>query len=909
MALVEREKVLDSLIELLDESRRGNGVVALLTGGVASGKTSLLRRFSERAGDSGALVLSACGSFAEEDVHLGMLDQLFGNPLLPPETVTQAHRIMGSAADADTNNGLRFDARIAHGICVALLELSKERPLVIMVDDMQFADRASLRTLLYIQHRIGVSRILMILTESASARPARSRLHSEIIRQPHARHLTVPPLSVGGVAQVLAERLGTEAAGRLAGACHRLTGGNPLLTHALADDYESAGGTEPTIGIAYEHAVLSCLHRSPSHLVRTARAVAVLDGHGDEEDLAQILRLDQSKVAAALHMLEHSGLIEHHRFRHERAAKAVRAELPEADARALNLEVARRLHQQGKPDGVVADYLLRGGAAEPWSLPVLWNAAQEALRDDRAEVAVACLTLPKPADLGPREAAAFTARLVQIQNRTNPAAAAMRLGPLGESFDQGHLSTQHTADYVYSLLWHGRLDRAATVLGRPEAECFTDNQWVRVWYPEVAGERRRDRGAAGYDGTCSGQALSLALSSKYRDEALAAAEQVLESCWLIEVPQLEEVVAALQALILAGEPHRADRWCDELLRMKAVQSSPTLRAVITDVKAGVALRLGDLHAAERCAREALTILPAQSWGTLIGLPLAHLVDALTRMGRYEEAAAELKRDIPPGMRRTGFWLQYLTARGNHYLATDRLHAALEDFATVRTLAVRWEIDHPELVPWRLSAAKAHARLGHADQARKLLRDQLERCGDERVRAHAVCLRALAEVSEFKERLPMLRKAAEQLQTCDDRYELAHVFAALSECAQMLGDYNRARTAQRRAVQLAKSCGADPLWRSLTPAGAPAVTEQAPEDLSPSALSAAEQRVASLASLGHTNREIGRKLYITVSTVEQHLTRVYRKLNINRRTELPSGHRWLSHASEVEQMPRHEVVSW
>ncbi|WIV61931.1 helix-turn-helix domain-containing protein [Amycolatopsis nalaikhensis] len=126
---------------------------------------------------------------------------------------------------------------------------------------------------------------------------------------------------------------------------------------------------------------------------------------------------------------------------------------------------------------------------------------------------------------------------------------------------------------------------------------------------------------------------------------------------------------------------------------------------------------------------------------------------------------------------------------------------------------------------------------------------------------------------------------------------------------MLGDYNRARTAQRRAVQLAKSCGADPLWRSLTPAGAPAVTEQVAEELSPSTLSAAEQRVASLASLGHTNREIGRKLYITVSTVEQHLTRVYRKLNINRRTELPSGHRWLTHAGEVEQMPRHEVASW
>ncbi|MQY20539.1 response regulator transcription factor [Nocardia macrotermitis] len=46
-------------------------------------------------------------------------------------------------------------------------------------------------------------------------------------------------------------------------------------------------------------------------------------------------------------------------------------------------------------------------------------------------------------------------------------------------------------------------------------------------------------------------------------------------------------------------------------------------------------------------------------------------------------------------------------------------------------------------------------------------------------------------------------------------------------------------------------------------------------------------MAALASLGYTNREIARRLYVTVSTVEQHLTRVYRKLNVNNRTDLPA----------------------
>jgi DNA-binding CsgD family transcriptional regulator len=45
-------------------------------------------------------------------------------------------------------------------------------------------------------------------------------------------------------------------------------------------------------------------------------------------------------------------------------------------------------------------------------------------------------------------------------------------------------------------------------------------------------------------------------------------------------------------------------------------------------------------------------------------------------------------------------------------------------------------------------------------------------------------------------------------------------------------------------------------------------------------------VAALAADGYTNRQIARRLNVTVSTVEQHLTRVYRKLRISRRTDLP-----------------------
>ncbi|MFD2349914.1 helix-turn-helix transcriptional regulator [Nonomuraea ferruginea] len=46
-------------------------------------------------------------------------------------------------------------------------------------------------------------------------------------------------------------------------------------------------------------------------------------------------------------------------------------------------------------------------------------------------------------------------------------------------------------------------------------------------------------------------------------------------------------------------------------------------------------------------------------------------------------------------------------------------------------------------------------------------------------------------------------------------------------------------------------------------------------------------MAALAADGYSNREISGKLFITVSTVEQHLTRIYRKLNVSRRRDLLS----------------------
>ncbi|MFE7121339.1 LuxR C-terminal-related transcriptional regulator, partial [Streptomyces sp. NPDC057654] len=135
------------------------------------------------------------------------------------------------------------------------------------------------------------------------------------------------------------------------------------------------------------------------------------------------------------------------------------------------------------------------------------------------------------------------------------------------------------------------------------------------------------------------------------------------------------------------------------------------------------------------------------------------------------------------------------------------------------------------------------------------------------------------------------EAVEILRERGHRLELARAMDALARAHRDLGDEGRARTLARKAQQLMRESGAEPSAYETPAADSGASLPLAGRQWSPGTgwqpveLSDAELRVATLAARGHTNRQIAGKLFITVSTVEQHLTRVYRKLDVQRRTDL------------------------
>jgi DNA-binding CsgD family transcriptional regulator len=176
-------------------------------------------------------------------------------------------------------------------------------------------------------------------------------------------------------------------------------------------------------------------------------------------------------------------------------------------------------------------------------------------------------------------------------------------------------------------------------------------------------------------------------------------------------------------------------------------------------------------------------------------------------------------------------------------------------------------------------------MGEDTKARELIEDQLSRLGSRRSRARGVALRRLAAVVALPARPALLREAVEILAACDDRLELGYARADLA--AALEASNGRRRPASPGRLP-AGDAGAASRENEAEPADGRGAAAGAVEDGRLAGLTDAERRVAALAAAGATNRQIAGKLFITVSTVEQHLTKIYRKLKVRRRSALPVG---------------------
>jgi DNA-binding CsgD family transcriptional regulator len=909
---IQREAQLEFLQTALREAISGSGRTVLIEGGIACGKSQTLEWVVDEAARAGVILLSAAGMPGEGGTRLGVVTQLLDGAPFPP-----GPRFPLDAAD-------RRPGRFARQLAAAVRELADHAPVVISVDDLQHADAESLDCLLQLARLTRRGRVLMVLTQPLHAGPPDPQFAIELLRQPAVHRLRLQPLGPDGVAEVLAGYPDMPAGAADAAELHQLTGGNPLLLRALIEDcrrsetYWSSRVARLAAGELFGQALLTCLRRGGDGVREVAAAVAVLGEAADAESVGRVAASASWSVDEALQALESAGIVDGARFRDPVAQSVVLDSLDPGERGRLHRQVACLLKDRGVHPSDVAAHLLAGGAVpDPWGAAVLREAAEAALHDDDAGLAIAYLELACAGCRDERSRTEIRLRLAAVLWRVNPAAAESRHLPDLVATAARNRLPAHTAGQLANLLiGHGRLEEAREIIGGLK-ERASSGQWAaaqaaiglvaplpRQLYAEGRTSGPHHHAPAGEIPVAASADEPPRFPAPLPDAgADGSAERFLRVSPLIDVT-LTPIVNAVMSLYYGDRLEAAEEACRKFLHEADRRRAPGWRAVFAALRADIALRGGRLEAAAEYARRSLRSVSEHNGSFFLGGPLAVLVLTHTAAGDYTAAARRLNQPVPDALLKSVYGLGYLRARGHFHLATDRPEAALGDFMTAGRLAARWGVDRPVLLPWRTDAAQALFQLERHDRAERLIVDQMRMPDAVYPRVRGVTLRLRAQSVDLKLRPSLLARAVEDLHRSGDRLELARTVGLLGETYRELGETTRSIAVTRRALHLARECGAEPLCAEsgqrlqegerkrvldLDP-GAGAPDEEPGADVlgaeAEAKLSGSEKRVAALAACGYTNREISAKLFVTISTVEQHLTRVYRKLNITRRHQLP-----------------------
>jgi DNA-binding CsgD family transcriptional regulator len=298
---------------------------------------------------------------------------------------------------------------------------------------------------------------------------------------------------------------------------------------------------------------------------------------------------------------------------------------------------------------------------------------------------------------------------------------------------------------------------------------------------------------------------------------------------------------------------------------------------------------GDLRAAVADLREAIDLSVVHGMHVAWPYNIGFLAEALLEQGEAEEAAGVIEKgDFPEQLPPDQLHLAYFRlSRARLRIETGSPEQGVEELLQVGETVRLIPHDNPSSVPWRSWAAEGLRLLDRNDEARALAADELalaRRWGAPQT--IGASLRALALVEGGKAGIGLLREAVEVLTGSEARLEHAHALVDLGAALRRANQRTEARERLREGVDLALMIGA--LGLAARANDEIAATGARPRKVLQTgldALTASERRVAQLAAEGMSNKEIAQTLFVTIKTVEVHLSHAYRKLEITSRAQL------------------------
>jgi DNA-binding CsgD family transcriptional regulator len=911
--MVEREREIAALAELLDATPAGEGRVAWIEGPAGIGKSTLLAEARRRAAASGVQVLAARGSELEREFPFGVVRQLFEGVVARDENV-----LAGAAAPAapvfEAPEASEGDVSFAalHGLFWVALNLAAEGPLFLAIDDLHWCDRPSLRFVAYLARRLEGQPILVAATVRTGEPGTDVALLGEISHDPSTVPVRPVPLSADAVQELVRERLGAEADDAFCAACHQATGGNPLflrqLLTALEADHVKPDAAHADVVLeigprAVSRTVIMRLARLSEDAIAVARAVAVLSDSATLPAVAALTELSEERVADATGLLARAEILRREApigFVHALVRDAVYQELPLGERELQHERAARVLLDTGAPPEQVAAHLLAAPRrGQEWVAQQLREAGRAAVARGAAESGVAhlrrALEEPAPAEWRPE----LLRELGLAEILTDGLGAIDHLKEAFETLDDDAARLPVAHALCRALLFTGSPPEAADFAlrvadGLPEDD--DDRRALTAFYL-MAGffgvdapnrlyalENYRDPPAAGLGAKMLASVASLwwAHTGGSADDCAALALHALAGGDLIVHDNGLLMMAALLTLVYADRSEADAAW--EMAQTEAHRHGSLLGISSIHLWHGFTLlQYGDLADAEESLQQAQDEFDAWGFDRVARIYTASFhARARIERGRVAEARSMLETvgpELGENSEGSRFWrstrLALLVAEGRDAEAA----AGYEEYA-----ARYAHVQLPTAEFARSTVARALERLGRHDDAVALAESEL---ADARQWGAAGTVGpSLRVLGTLRGDLDMLEEAATVLETSHARLEHAKALAEFGAALRRERRGTDAREPLRRALELADACSAEPLVEhvraELYATGArPRTTALGGVD----ALTASERRVAAFAAEGQSNRDIAQALFVTPKTVEVHLSNAYRKLGIRSRREL------------------------
>ncbi len=920
--LLERERELAALVDALDAAKRGEGSLVVIAGAAGTGKSALLATAAQLAQRRGLAIRRGRGSEFEEELSFGVIRQLFESRVRSIESRAHEGLLAGAAATTarlfasvplEQSSGPDGGFATLHGLYWLAANDAAERPLLLAVDDIHWADAPSLRALNYLAGRITDLPIALVVALRSREPTGVANLVAGLQSLPGARHIEPGALDLAAVAEIVRARI-SEASAELCAAFHEASAGNPFYLHELLRSVRSEDGVGfPAADVrkialtSVSDRVLRRVEALGPHAPRLAAAMSVLGPSGSLRDAASVAGQDESDAAQAAHGMRRVELLaaeDPFEWIHPLVHRSLYDNLTVAERDAMHTRAAEVLSQAGAPAGVVGTHLLAlRPAGSDQVVAGLLAAADDALARDASEIAVALLrrALEENAEDPPR--ASLLLKLGQVEvTRRDPVAAE----PLREARELSRDPRERTLAALALaeiLTFDGHWDESAAMIAQAieelagsEPDLTLELEVVRAvisaFDPDLGGAFWRDRErllalSRGESWSARALAALLAMISCFHGEHLDEVASLCEHA-LGEGKLFAERGAGAWASshvilsLMTMESHdRGLAVADELEDAARAQGS-VANVLIADAYRGwVPARLGDFTAAEELLRPLIDNAAANGIMLILVSALWMLREGILERPSQRDLVGVVEQlELPRAMADAagGAWLMSITGQ-LHAMRGDRDRAEHDLRAAGRIMSGLGF--GPVHDPWR-SALALTLGAEDIDEARALVAEELALANASGLaRPRGIVLRASGLLAGGDDGVEILRESAAVLADSPARYEHARSLVELGAALRRTRRRAESREPLATGMELAYAGGAERLVararEELLAAGA------RPRQIVRTgftALTASERRIARLAAGGRSNPEIAQALYVSVKTVETHLSNAYRKLDLS-----------------------------